>query len=157
MIKVLKEWNEIGRAYKFLLKNKIPIHHTCEKNWDLYNLFQLVEHLPRNIKIIDLGCGGSKALKLLYKMGFTNLYGVDLSISIRDRISQIIRMWKKRTLRLPFHLYKKNITQTGFPDEFFDVGICISVIEHGVDFRKFLDEAYRILKEGALLFITTDY
>ncbi|HAP67324.1 MAG TPA: hypothetical protein DCQ99_05930 [Nitrospinae bacterium] len=156
MIKILKDWLEIGEANKFLNKKGLQKHST-EKNWDMYHLYTILEPMPREINLIDIGCGKLMTLKLLYAMGFKNLYGIDLSISLRSRLSQATRMWRRRSLKATFHLYKYDITKTRFSDQAFDVGICISVLEHGVNLEKFLAESHRILKKEGLLFITTDY
>ncbi len=157
MIKVLQNWIEIGEANRFLSRKGLSKHSTAEKNWDLYQLFKIVSDLDRNIKIIDLGCGEMYALKLLYDLGFINLYGIDFDISFRHRLSQISIMWKRRSINIPFHLKKGDITKTSMPAEGLDLAICISVIEHNVNLEKFISECYRILKPGGLLFITTDY
>lgn len=157
MIKVLNNWLEIGEANKFLNKKRLPKHPTPEKNRDLYQLYNIIEFMPRNIRIIDLGCGELHVLKFLYALGFKNLYGVDLLIGWKERLVQLIKMLKEHSLSPPFHLFKGNITKTKFPAQFFDLGICISTIEHGVNLEEFLNESYRILKIGGLLFITTDY
>jgi len=57
MIKVLQSWIEIGEAVKFIAKKNLPTHDTPQKNWDLYHLYKNIELLPKNIKIIDIGCG----------------------------------------------------------------------------------------------------
>lgn len=157
MIKVLQDWREIGQAYKFLSHKELPRHNSAEKCWDFCQLHGLVEGLDRGVKMIDLGCSGVDTLKLLNGMGFENLTGVDLNIGCRDRMWQAVRMWRGRTLRRPFRLYKRDLTRTGFPETSFDVATCISVIEHGVDCEKFLSEASRLLRPGGLLFVTADY
>lgn len=157
MIKVLQDWLEIGEADKFLSRKGLSKHSTVEKSWDLYQLFGIIVSMPREIKIIDLGCGELKVLKFLYAMGIKNLYGIDLRIAWRNRLSQLIRMWRERSLRVPFHLYKGDLTETKFPNQSFDLAICVSVIEHGVNLEKFFSESSRILKPEGLLFITTDY
>lgn len=154
MIKVLKNWLEIGEAVKFLSKKGLPKYPAIEKNWDLYQLYTIVESMDRENKLIDLGCGERLwALKFLYALGYKNLYGMDLFLTMRRRV----KIWRKYSLKAPFHLYKGDLTKTKFPDEAFDLAICISVIEHGVNLEKFLSESYRILKPEGMLFITTDY
>ena len=157
MVKVLQNWIEIGEANKFLSKKGLPRYSTAEKNWDLRQLYSIIESIPRHSTIIDLGCSGLIPLKLLHAMGFENLYGIDLSLSWKNRLSQVIRMWRNRSLRAPFYLYKGDLTKTEFPAQTFDLAICISVIEHGVDLKDFLAESHRILKPSGSLFITTDY
>lgn len=158
MIKVLQNWLEIGEANKFLNINALPKHgHNIEKNWDLYQLYDIAKPISKEAKIVDLGCGNLFALKLLYAMGFKNLYGIDLSMPLRNRLNQIYIMWKSHSLKLPFHLYSQDLTKTSFPERAFDLAICVSVIEHGVDIDKFFMESKRLLKPGGILFITTDY
>lgn len=158
MIKILQNWLEIGEASKFLSRNALPKHgYNVEKNWDLYQLYNIVKSLPLETKIIDLGCGGLFALKLLSAMGFKNMYGIDLSLSLRNRLSQIYIMWKKSSLRVPFYLYRGDLTKTSFSEQMFDLAISLSVIEHGIEIEKFFHESYRLLKPGGILFITTDY
>jgi SAM-dependent methyltransferase len=157
MIDVLQNWSEIGEATKFLIGKGLPTYPGAEKNYDLYHLYKIVESMPRRVKIVDLGCGGLMVLKFLYAMGFKNLYGIDLTITIGDRIRQLTRMLRERSPRIPYHLRRGDITKTKFPANIFDIAICVSTIEHGVDLEKFLSESGRILKPGGLLFVTTDY
>ena len=157
MINVLQDWAEIGVATKYLGKKDWPKHNSAEKNWDFYQLCRLVESMPPQSRMIDLGCGDAFTLRLLSALGFKNIYGIDLSISCMARLRQFIKMWRSQSLQVPFHLRKADMTRTGFSDGYFDLASCISVIEHGGDLEKFLAEARRILKPGGFLFITTDY
>lgn len=158
MIRVLQNWVEIGESDKFLSRNALPKHgHSIEKNWDLYQLCTIAKSMPREIKSIDLGCGELFSLKLLHKLGFRNLYGIDLSVPLKNRLNQINLMRKSYSLKPPFHLYRGDLTKTNFPKEMFDLAVSISVIEHGVDIDKFFLESCRLLKPGGILFITTDY
>ena len=82
----------------------------------------------------------------LHDIGYRQLYGVDLNKYIYDckYYTQI--------------KYKYgNIENTHFPDSFFDIGICLSVIEHKVNLKNFFIEAKRVLKNESYLFITTDF
>lgn len=157
MIAVLRDWEQIGEAYLSLSRLGLPRHSTPEKTWDVYRLCRLTGSLPRDSYLIDLGCGHLDALKLLHAMGFRNLYGIDLSISWRQRLSQLSRALRHATFRLPFHLSRMDITHTRFPDGMFDLAFSISTIEHGVDIGDFFEESSRILKGGGVLFLTTDY
>lgn len=157
MIKVLQDWSEIGDANNLLSKEGLPKHLSSEKNWDLSQLYNIIKSLPRDANIIDLGCGQLWTLKLLHAMEFNKLSGIDLTISWKERLRQAIRMWRGQSFKLPFNLYKGDITNLQFPDEAFDLAVCVSVIEHGVDHEKFISELNRVLTPGGLLFITTDY
>lgn len=158
MIKVLKSYTEIEKANDFLDRYALPKNgHTPEKNWDLYQLYAIAEKMPREIKIIDLGCGSLFALKLLRALGFRNLYGIDLSMPLRNKLTQAYWMWRSRSLYVPFHLYRGDLTATRFPAQMFDSAVCLSVLEHGVDMEKLFAEMRRLLRPGGSLFITIDY
>src|SRR3989442_9413931 len=153
MVKILRDWMEIGEANRAMSRARLPGHVTSEKTWDLYRLYDLVRTTPRESHVIDLGCAGLCALKMLRAMGFSRLVGIDLSISWRDRVSQVWSMWTHRTLAPPFRLRSADITSTGCRDGEFDMAVSISTIEHGVDLALFLRETARILRPGGLLFV----
>ena len=157
MIKVLQNWEEIGQASKYLALRDLPRHRTSEKDWDLFHLQSVSSSLDRGARIVDLGCSGAYSLKLLWAMGFEDLHGVDLHIDIQGRCSQLVRMWRSRTFKRPFKLYRQDLTNTRFAADSFDLALCVSVIEHGVNFEKFLRESNRILKTGGILFVSADY
>jgi SAM-dependent methyltransferase len=156
VIRVLQDWNEIGEAILTLERDRLPTHATVQKNWDLRALRQLLGERPGAVAL-DLGCGAGEALKLLNAAGQSALYGVDLRIPLRLRFSQLKRMAVSHSLRPPFRLRRADITSLPFADESFDLAYAISVIEHGVNIRRFIAEAHRVLRPGGELFVTTDY
>lgn len=157
MIRILQSWSELGRFYEDLTVRKLPPHFVAQKNFDLFHLRALVDPLPRDAAIVDLGSGEGSTLWFLEAMGFTNLHGIDLHIQWQTRAKQLIRMARSRSLRPPCRLYEGDLTEGPFKPAMFDAGVCISTIEHGVPLQKFFAECRRILKPGAPLFVTTDY
>jgi SAM-dependent methyltransferase len=157
MIKVLQSWSELAPLYEDLTVRNLPPHFVAQKNFDLYHLRKLVDPMPRSAAIVDLGCSEGSTLWFLQSMGFTNLYGIDLRISWQTRAKQLIRMARSRSLRPQCRLYQGDLTAGPFKPAMFDVGVCISTIEHGVPLPKFFAECRRILKPSAPLFVTTDY
>ncbi|MGG6265077.1 class I SAM-dependent methyltransferase [Leptolyngbya sp. AN03gr2] len=144
MIQVLQNWQEVETATQALQQSNLPTHITIQKNWDQWLLAQLLEahSIDRQSNILDLGCGDCCTLEFLSALGYTNLHGIDLQV---------------KTESSTYQLYQGDITATSFLDSSIDVAVSISVIEHGVDLDAFFREAYRILKPGGLLFVTTDY
>lgn len=145
MIKVLKNWQEIGDATLSLQRKGIPTHSDTRKNWDLSLLYETLASENKNSRIVDLGCSPGCTLVFLIGLGFTNLYGIDFDLEFTGGRN------------FPANLYKGDLTDTTFESDFFDVAISISVIEHGVDLRDLFNEVNRILKKDGLLFLTTDY
>jgi len=102
--------------------------------------------------IIDLCCGTGNQLKILAKNQFKSLHCLDLSPSM-------LQVAKKT----PFNhikYYHEDATKTSFENETFDIAI-ISFAIHEKDREtqeKFLNEAYRIIKnKGILLIVDYDY
>lgn len=143
MIKVLQNWQEVGAATLSLQRQGLPTHITVQKNWDQFLLKKALGNKNKQSWILDLGCGDCCTLDFLTAIGFTNLHGIDLNI-------------KKDTANL-YQLYEGDITATPLSSHFYDFAVSISVIEHGVDITAFFKEAYRLIKDEGVLFITTDY
>lgn len=161
MIKVLQNWKEVGEALGCLTsighdRNTRVYHSTPAKNWDLAQIAKLLKNKNKNIRILDMGCGGSSVLRFCFRNHFTRVYGIDLSINFTDRWQQIM-YWKNNGFKLPYRLSAQSVTKTNFPNNFFDTLICLSVIEHDVDLEKFFLESERILKKRGILYISTDY
>jgi predicted O-linked N-acetylglucosamine transferase (SPINDLY family)/SAM-dependent methyltransferase len=144
MIKVLKNWQDIGEATLSLQRKGLPTHTDTRKNWDLSLLYETIASQNRNSCIVDLGCSPGCTLVFLIALGFTNLYGIDFNIDFTGE-------------NFPARLYKGDLTDTSFENDSFDLAISISVVEHGVDLKDFFKEVARIVKNDGLLFLTTDY
>ncbi len=157
MIKVLQNWSEIGRAVEQLENMGLPRHSNTEKCWDMVLLSKIAEPLSRQAKILDMGCSGLYTLRLLDKMGFSELLGLDLTPTCIDRIKQLKIMFERKQLKPVYRIAKKDMLASGLAGESFDLITSISVIEHGVDLDKFIMESARLLKPGGRLFVTADY
>lgn len=153
-MKVLQDWNEIGDATTNIKKRHLPCHSDVYKDWDLWNIYELVKDMDRDIYIFDFGCAGCRVLKFLNYLGFRHVYGMDLYESKRELFIEKAMMALKNSNVKVIH---GNGLRSGFNDSFFDVVICLSVIEHNVDIEHFLKEVYRVLKPGGILYLSTDY
>lgn len=111
--------------------------------------------------IVDLGCGGNFTLNLLRSAGFKSLVGIDLTVpkaGIAGTIRGIYRRYRPRSYSVPmYRLVRGNILDTPFDDNSFDAAVCLSVVEHSVDTESFFRETSRIMRDGAKLYLSTDY
>jgi SAM-dependent methyltransferase len=117
-----------------------------EKNWDsLITLDTILRNTNNSSRILDAG-GKKNSLILhwLYQYGYNNLYCINL-------------LFKRKIRRGNITFLPGDLTKTEFPDNYFDVITCISVMEHGVNLEKYFMEMNRILKKGGLLITSTDY
>ncbi|HEY6394215.1 MAG TPA: class I SAM-dependent methyltransferase [Candidatus Binataceae bacterium] len=157
MIKVLRNWQEVGEATLALQRAGLPLHETPQKNFDHFVLREALAGLRKDATIVDLGCGRANTLGFLHALRFTNLRGVDLVVERYARLRQAMLMLRERTTRRPFGLFRGDLTSTPLAPGSCDVAVSISTIEHGVDVERFLKEVARLLKPGGILFVTTDY
>jgi len=118
-----------------------------QKSWDVLRTLQFVEqHVGKAAPILDLGAYSSEILLSLYKVGFSDLTGIDLDPDVT---------------RMPYRESIKYVTgdfaHTEFPNETFGAITAISVVEHGFCGPKVFREVSRILKTGGYFIGSTDY
>jgi len=127
----------------------LPLHNDNQKNWDtLKSLYYVVRSTDLTSNILDAGGGPhSPVLNALASLGYAYLYACD--------VADVNYSPEKFSDKIKFSI--QNIEQTNYPDRFFHAVTCLSVIEHGVDHRRFFAEMSRILVKDGLLIITADY
>lgn len=104
-------------------------------------------NIPANATVLDIGCGDGRVLKTLKKNSpLWRLYGVDVS---EPNVEALVREG------FNIYLTDVNLEKLPFQDNSFDLIMMLNVIEHLVDPDNALSEAYRILKKGGLLLVTT--
>lgn len=107
-------------------------------------LLDLINKLPRNSKVLDIGCSSGVFLKELKEMGFDekNLFGIDISeVAIENA--------KQNGLENTFVMDAQNITL----DEKFDVIIASDCLEHLKEDEKALKNWYELLNKNGVAFI----
>jgi len=143
----LKTKEEVELAIEIIKNLKLNLNsNILEKNWDsLIALNIILQNMDTNAVILDAG-GQINSLILfwLYQFGYCNLKCLNL-------------VFEKESKRGKIEFIPGDLTITNFPDNFFDVITCISVVEHGVNEEKYFKEMHRILKKGGLLITSTDY
>lgn len=97
---------------------------------------KLVNPLDRDIKILDVGCGRGHYLKRLKSLGFTNIYGIEVSEECSKQYLQDLP--HEVTDFISFAKLKK--------DNNYDLIICNDVLEHihPDEIDEFLDELSRL-------------
>lgn len=105
-----------------------------------------INHLPGR-KILDMGCGIGVNTNFLAKKGF-KIIGIDASEKMLDNAQKLYPS-------LTFE--KQDISQTTYPNYFFDGIVLAYVIEHFNDegLLQLRNEITRLLHKGGLLFIVS--
>lgn len=93
-------------------------------------------------RILDAGCGSGEHLFLLESMGFTNLYGFDLS-------EEMVKIAREKCGHAKIE--KGDTEKLNYPSDFFDAIIAISLLMYLPDPEKGLMELKRVLKSGGKL------
>lgn len=147
----LRHIDQVQIAKLFGSVRQLPMHADRWKNWDnMLAVHHALRTTAKDSAVLDAGaCRDplfpSAFLPGLKKLGFNNLMGCNLDEPEGDTVEDGI-------------LYsRQDITGTKYPPGHFAFIACLSVIEHGVDFRKYFAEMSRILAPGGYLFTSFDY
>ena len=159
MIIVLKNWGQLGEAVLEITRHGLPLYPNMYKNFDHCVLMHMLSALParrENIVIVDMGCGTGETLRFLSALGYRSLLGLDARMSLRLMLGKFVNV-RHKNLAIRYNFKRRDILRSGLKSKSCDLITCISVIEHGVDIKKFMFEMSRILRPGGILYLTTDY
>ena len=146
--KLADEWWDPEGKFK-PLHNFNPVRLRYIKDTITKKFGNKSEKLPlKNIKILDIGCGGGLLSEPLSRLGAT-VTGIDAS----DRNIKIAKMHLKKS-KLDINYYCSSPDKF-FAKEKFDVVLNMEIVEHvdNVDF--FLFKSSQLLKKNGLMFIAT--
>lgn len=104
---------------------------------------RIVKYIPKNAKVLDLGCG--------YKANFIkkisnkdcNCFGVDISVDKDINSDKVTLLSHDLNIELPFD------------DNSFDVVVSLANLEHLNNPKYVLNEINRVLRPGGKLLLTT--
>ena len=105
-------------------------------------LLRLTSLCPEKKKVIDFGCGTGFLINLMHDL-FDEVHGVDIT---QDMMKQVDLSSGNITL------HESIAESTPFEADSFDFATGYSFMDHLVDYRAFLQEAYRILKKGGVFY-----
>ncbi len=117
---------------------------------DLERLSHLVAAMPvqESMEILDLGCGTGILFDMLRRrVGETgSVTGVDFSIEMAEKAHR----------NFPFdnvNVVDADVAMLPFKDSTFDMGVAFASFPHFSNQQKALDEAHRVLRAGAKLYL----
>ena len=111
-----------------------------------YELNNFISLLPKNARILDVGCGSGKDVQYFMDYGFQAV-GIDAS-------ENMIKEAKKKVADGDFKIM--NLLSLDFPKESFDAAWVLDTVSFidKADMPKFLSSIYDVLKNSAVIFIS---
>lgn len=104
----------------------------------------IMPFIPPHGRALDIGCAAGFFLKLMNDMGYETL-GVE--------ISEYAARYAQQEMKLK--VFRGDLSEAGFQDDFFDVITMWDVLEHLPDFLTTLKECNRILRRQGRLVVET--
>ena len=145
--KLAKEWWDPNGKFKPLHKFN-PVRLDYIKKSILKKLKKGNGTYLKNVKILDIGCGGGLLCEPLTRLG-AQVVGIDAS-NKNIKIAKIHA--KKSDLKINYYC----TTPENFNyKEKFDVVLNMEIVEHVEDVNLFLKESSKFLKKNGIMFIAT--
>ena len=146
--KIAEEWWNPKGKFKPLHKfNPIRISYIKE---NIIKTFKLDDNKTplKNIKILDIGCGGGLLSEPMCKLG-AKVTGIDAS----DKNIKVAKLHsKKNNLKIEYRCSSPEKFNT---QEKFDVILNMEIVEHVEDVNFFLKSCSKLLKKNGIMFVAT--
>ena len=146
--RIAKEWWNPEGKFKPLHKfNPIRISYIKE---NIIKTFKLDDNKTplKNIKILDIGCGGGLLSEPMCRLG-AKVTGIDAS----DKNIKVAKLHsKKNNLKIE---YRCSSPEKFNAQEKFDVILNMEIVEHVEDVNFFLKSCSKLLKKNGIMFVAT--
>ena len=146
--KLASEWWDPNGKFKPLHKfNPVRLNYIKKSILDKLKKRSSGKSL-KNIKVLDIGCGGGLLCEPLSKLG-AKVIGIDAS----EKNIKIAKTHAKKS-KLKINYYCAS-PENFISKEKFDVVLNMEIVEHVEDVNLFLKESSKFLKKNGIMFIAT--
>ncbi len=145
--KLAKEWWDPNGKFKPLHKFN-PVRLDYIKKSILKKLKKGDDTYLKNVKILDIGCGGGLLCEPLTRLG-AKVVGIDAS----NKNIKIAKIHAKKS-GLKINYYCTTPENFNYKEK-FDVVLNMEIVEHVEDVNLFLKESSKFLKKNGIMFIAT--
>ena len=97
-------------------------------------------------KLLDIGCGTGWLIDNLAKESVKEYHGIDIS-------ENMLEVAKGKNIKNATFVLGSSM-ELPYQDESFDVVTCVQSFHHYPDYKKAMQEAYRVLKKGGLYILS---
>ena len=97
----------------------------------------------RGLKIIEAGSGAGRFTEILLKYG-AKVYSFDLSEAVEANL-------KNNSGNPNLTIFQADIEKIPFEDNFFDISLCLGVMQHTRDTEESLSELTRVTKKNGMI------
>ena len=146
--KIAEEWwNPNGKFKPLHNFNPIRIKYIKDNIVKDFNIKSLDKPF-KNIKILDIGCGGGLLSEPMYRLG-ASVLGIDAS---KKNIEVAKFHAKKNNLKIDYKVASPEKLKTKLK---FDVILNMEIVEHVEDINFFIKESSKLLRKNGVMFIAT--
>ena len=140
-------WNPNGKFKPLHNFNPIRIKYIKENIVKDFNIKSSDKPL-KNIKILDIGCGGGLLSEPMCRLG-ASVVGIDAS---KENIEVAKFHAKKNNLKIDYKVASPEKLKTKLK---FDVILNMEIVEHVEDINFFIKESSKLLRKNGVMFIAT--
>ena len=140
-------WNPNGKFKPLHNFNPIRIKYIKDNIVKDFNIKNSSKPF-KNIKILDIGCGGGLLSEPMHRLG-ASVFGIDAS---KKNIEVAKFHAKKSRLKINYKVASPEKLKTKVK---FDVILNMEIVEHVEDINFFIKESSKLLKKNGVMFIAT--
>jgi 2-polyprenyl-6-hydroxyphenyl methylase/3-demethylubiquinone-9 3-methyltransferase len=147
--KIANEWWDINGKFKPLhMFNPIRIEHILDISSNFFKLDKNEELPLKNLKILDIGCGGGLISEPMSRLG-AEVTGIDAS----DKNIKVAKLHaEKNNLKINYlNTVPENLDQQNQ----FDIILNLEVVEHVENLDLYLSSCFKLLKKNRIMFTAT--
>jgi len=130
----------------------------CGDDWNYWwkNAFENYKALPKFFeKALEVGCGPYTNMRLISK--HCKIQDIYCSDPLMDVYASFKLNWLAKKIKTKqIKLSSDRCECLNFPDNYFDLVICINVLDHVQDAKKCLEEIIRVAKSNGFLILGQD-
>jgi 2-polyprenyl-6-hydroxyphenyl methylase/3-demethylubiquinone-9 3-methyltransferase len=143
------EWWDVNGKFKPLhMFNPIRIEYITEKIKQEFNLVNRNNNFLKDLKILDIGCGGGLISEPLARLG-GEVTGIDAS----EKNIKVAKLHSKKN-NLNINYFNKSPEQLNNSEK-FDIVLNLEIVEHVENVDLYIKSCSNLLKKNGIMFTAT--